>query len=478
MDEEKLALSCLEVLSPDLGYEDWRNVGMALHTVSEDLFDEWDQWSAKGEKYKPGECSRMWASFDSGGAIKLGTLISLAQSHGWKRPGVITPLRKNKTKKSNEDDKEPRAAQNYRELEELIGDDLRLNMLTQEIEVGGKPIENLDLFYLDVTCDFNIDIPKERCIDIVRKLALQNKYSPVVEHLKKIEESTKPLPKEEFNRCTERYFGVADELSQLMLKRTLIAAVARVFEPGCKVDTAFILHGKQGFFKSTFFSILGGEWFCDSLGDLRNLKDDLLVLHRHWIHEWGEIDRVTRKRDAEEIKAFITKAEDDVRPPYGRAPQRLARSSILVGSTNRDDFLKDSTGNRRYLIVTIDQPIKVDLLKEERDRLWAAAIEAYRAGETWYWSREEIDKVNERASEYLEQDPWLEYVAEYVKLGDEISISEIHSKCLKMAISDLRKHDEMRIADILRQLGCDKGKRRHDPQSKRKVQRWSCPGGE
>ena len=46
-----------------------------------------------------------------------------------------------------------------------------------------------------------------------------------------------------------------------MLKCTLIAAVARVFEPGCKFDNCFVIVGKQGARKSTFWSTLGGPFF-------------------------------------------------------------------------------------------------------------------------------------------------------------------------------------------------------------------------
>ena len=280
------------------------------------------------------------------------------------------------------------------------------------------------------------------------------------------------MPKEDFDRCAERYLGVTDDISQLMLKRTLIAAVARGFNPGCKVDTALILHGPQGFYKSTFFRILGGSWFSDSLGDLRNIKDDLLVLHRYWIHEWGEIEKVTRKREADEIKSFISKTEDDVRPPYGRAAQRLPRSCILTGTTNRREILRDPTGNRRFLIVSIDCPIATDLLQEERDRLWAAAIAAYRAGETWHWKKTEVTTVNERASDYLQQDPWEEPIVKYIDHRREVTASQLLDECLHIETGRQNRADQMRVTEILRRLGWYKEKRYIDPQTKRKVQRW------
>ena len=98
-----------------------------------------------------------------------------------------------------------------------------------------------------------------------------------------------------------------------------------------------------------------------------------MLLHRAWIHEWGEIDRVIGKKEAEAVKHFITIQEDRVRPPYGRKIELRKRQSILVGTTNRDDFIKDHTGNRRYPIFTAKH-VDMEWVTANRDAIWARAI--------------------------------------------------------------------------------------------------------
>jgi predicted P-loop ATPase len=116
-------------------------------------------------------------------------------------------------------------------------------------------------------------------------------------------------------------------------------------------------------------------------------KDDLMVLHRSWIMEWAEIDHIVGKQHAGEIKSFLSQSTDLFRVPYGKAAETFPRRGIIVGSTNRDSgFLVDDTGNRRFWVVpvtcTLESPIDVPNLMIERDSIWAAAMAAYRAGET------------------------------------------------------------------------------------------------
>ena len=129
---------------------------------------------------------------------------------------------------------------------------------------------------------------------------------------------------------------------------------------------------KQGIGKSRMWAVLGGEWFSDSLGDLRNLKDDVLSLHSAWIHEWGEIDAVVGKRESETLKKFLSAQVDNVRKPYGRGMETLHRSCGIVGTTNRDDFIKDPIGNRRFPVISVTQ-VNTDWLTEHRDAIWGSA---------------------------------------------------------------------------------------------------------
>ena len=119
-----------------------------------------------------------------------------------------------------------------------------------------------------------------------------------------------------------------------MLKCTLIAAVARVFDPGCKFDNACVLMGPQGARKSSFWAALADNFFSDALKDI-NGKDALMTLHSAWLTEFAELDSMTTKRQAGEVKAFLSQSTDIFRVPYGKVTEKFPRRGIVVGSTNR-----------------------------------------------------------------------------------------------------------------------------------------------
>jgi hypothetical protein len=116
--------------------------------------------------------------------------------------------------------------------------------------------------------------------------------------------------------------------------RWFLSAAARPLRPGCKVDTALVLVGPQGARKSSVFSALAGEWFSDTHVDLAS-KDAFLQLAGTWIMEWGEIERVTSRKGADEIKAFLSSKTDKYRPPYGRSVVEIPRSMIQVPASWR-----------------------------------------------------------------------------------------------------------------------------------------------
>ncbi|NEP19743.1 MAG: hypothetical protein F6J97_23125 [Leptolyngbya sp. SIO4C1] len=94
--------------------------------------------------------------------------------------------------------------------------------------------------------------------------------------------------------------------------------------------------------------------FDDSVGSVSD-KDERLKLHKSWFVEWAELEVVFRRKDVSAVKAFITTQTDQIRPPYGRAVMEFPRPSIIVGTTNFDEFLADPTGNRRFWVIGITQ---------------------------------------------------------------------------------------------------------------------------
>ena len=305
---------------------------------------------------------------------------------------------------------------------------MKLNKLQQKIELDGKEILLEEAYLLLADLD-GIDCTKTKASDIFAKVATENEYSPVITYLDTVAKSITPLSLE---NLASRYFGTNNPIYDIFLKRTLIAAVARAYSPGCKHDTTLVLQGKQGAGKSSFFNTLGGDWFDDSMGN-GSQKDDLIILHKSWIHEWGEIERTFSKRQSEELKAFITRKKDIFRPPYGRSALEFARQSIIVGTANGSDFLVDSTGNRRYWIIPVAHPkIDIQKLKSERDRIWSAAVKAYRNGEQW-WLTDEEEKLSQQNNQQFQIiDEWQGAIAGYLEHREQVSITELLTRVFEI----------------------------------------------
>jgi predicted P-loop ATPase len=177
-----------------------------------------------------------------------------------------------------------------------------------------------------------------------------------------------------------------------------------------------------------------------------------MLLHAAWIHEWGEIDRVIGKKESETVKHFITIPEDRVRPPYGRKTETWKRQSILVGTTNRADFIKDHTGNRRYPI-TSAKHVNIKWVQQHRDAIWARAQAEYDQGKRWWYEADEAKAITDKAQGYAEENYVHSKVEEYVTDVTEITVLGI---CTGIpGWSDLFKDDRTtrQIRQSLSRLG-------------------------
>lgn len=159
---------------------------------------------------------------------------------------------------------------------------------------------------------------------------------------------------------------------------TLIGAVRRLYQPGCKMDTVTILYGDQAARKSTFWKTLCADpnWFNDSKIHIES-PEGMKILQSAWIHEFSEIDDMTSVKSAEAIKAFLSSGSDKFRHSYARNPKHHDRRCILVGSTNKEQVLNDPTGSRRFWVIPTGPKINIELLQEHRDQIWAQALVGY-----------------------------------------------------------------------------------------------------
>lgn len=189
------------------------------------------------------------------------------------------------------------------------------------------------------------------------------------------------------------YLGAEDtEYVRTVTRKALIGAVARIMQPGCKHDHILVLVGPQGSRKSTTLAKLGKSWFSDSLYTVQG-KEAYEALQGFWIIEMGEM-AATRKAELESIKQFVSKQTDSFRAAYARRTQERPRQCAFFGTTNDDEFLRDSTGNRRFWPVTVTEKGRVTgdyITPELVDQVWAEVVVRYNAGEVWYLDDAEIE---------------------------------------------------------------------------------------
>lgn len=248
--------------------------------------------------------------------------------------------------------------------------------------------------------------------------------------------------------CANNWFE--DEIGE----KVLVAAVTRIYEPGAKWDYMIMLEGHQGQQKSWALEALGGNWFS-SLTINPESKDMLMRMRGAWIVEVGELKGLNTA-DLRQIKSFISEMVDEYRKPYDRKNKKYPRQCIMFGTTNEYAYLKDDTGNRRYIITPVLNEIKLEALKEDRDQIWAEAYQRYKEKFvlklTNELEKENAIRTNQR--HISSQDPWKDIVLEFAEtqMVDKgfVTIKDIYIYGLEAQIQKCSKLDEMRIATILK----------------------------
>jgi predicted P-loop ATPase len=358
-----------------------------------------------------------------------------------------------------EDERKSKIARYFQIVKNGWGDGLRLNKLKTQIELNGEPLD-LNHIRQRIAMEFDTDVPIGDAQAIVEMISGESAYNPVVDYLDTLQLSHPNIDTSILDDLATRYFGTTDPLHNTYLKKCLIASVARARHSGCKHDTATILVGNQGAFKSTFWKVLYSEdWFTDELGDA-NEKDELMKLHRFWCLEWSEFESVYRRKDVSSLKKFMSSTTDAFRTPYSRTVREYPRASVLVGTTNEREILADPTGSRRFWVIpVIADYIPVDRLVTERDKIWAAADALYRSGHHWWLTHDEQKAQSEANQEFEVKDPWLDKVKTYIEDREYVTISPLLEYLgVEIARQDIAA--ARRLGAVLRRLKWDVGTQR------------------
>jgi hypothetical protein len=265
------------------------------------------------------------------------------------------------------------------------------------------------------------------------------------------------------------YFGADDSEYVRAVSRYLWSALAgRVLSPGVKADMAPILVGEQGAAKSSSVAAMvpDPDFFTEvSFGE----RDDDLArkMRGRLLAEISEL-RGLRSREVESIKAFISRTHEHWVPKYREFATTFPRRLVFVGTTNKDEFLADETGNRRWLPVRVSRA-DVEAVKRDRLQLWAEGRELFRRGGIAYQAAEELAEPVHK--EHMITDPWAEEIARWLGEPDTLTgacpgarsflrVGEVAREALRLEAKQISKGEEMRICNSLQELGYTRKKQR------------------
>lgn len=242
--------------------------------------------------------------------------------------------------------------------------------------------------------------------DAILAVAAERAYHPIKEYLDNLSEWDGI---DRVETLLVDYFGATDNsYTKAVTRKTMVAAVARIYHPGTKFDSVLILNGPQGIGKSTFFAKLAGDWFSDSL-TLTDMKDKAgpEKLQGYWMLELGELAGM-RKTDVEVVKSFISRCDDKYRASYGVNVESHPRQCVIVGSTNAESgFLRDITGNRRFWPVRISGNGKKkawQMSVYDVEQIWAETLVLYEKGEKLYLEGDDVHLATSEQDDAMESD--------------------------------------------------------------------------
>lgn len=265
------------------------------------------------------------------------------------------------------------------------------------------------------------------------------------------------------------YLGADDtHYVKQVTRKMLLAAIARLYQPGTKFDQMLVLVGPQGAGKSSILAKLGREWFSDSLRTFEN-KEAGEHLQSGWIFEIGELSAM-KKTEVEEVKAFLSKTEDRYRVAFDRQVSEFPRKCVFFGTTNTREFLRDTSGNRRFWpVVVVPERSERNhwdhLTDEEVRQIWAEVLCWFKAGETLMLDNEARAEAERQQAAHMESDPregliqeWLNEPVEDPQgrptddLRDRVCAAQIWVECLHKRKGDMKPWEAKEICDIVRRI--------------------------
>lgn len=339
---------------------------------------------------------------------------------------------------------------------------------------------------------YSMIVSDEMALKTVITVARRHRRHPIRDYLHGLEWDGEAR----VDRMLVDLFGAADKLYNLQAARDfMVSAVSRILwvdpkQPhvGSKVDFMLVLEGLQGKKKTTALQALfGASWYVETLESPAG-KDFYQVIQGCWGVEIAEMDSFT-KADVTAVKGAITRLTDKYRAPYERMPRSYRRECVFVGTTNESEYLRDTTGGRRFLPVRVrdDGSINLGALIEQRDQLWAEAVHLFRQGHEWWHLPDDAEE--EQEARFFE-DSWEGRISRWLAGADKrdgaypgrlygqapdwTTTDELLLYALNVDTARHGRPEQMRVAGIMKRLGW---KHTRVVVDERRERRWLSASG-
>lgn len=354
-----------------------------------------------------------------------------------------------------------RRIENLRLAIERLGVELRLNEHDGQFEVVGLDGfgPNLDdgaadRLFFEIESRFRIKLSVDVFSRALHDIARSNRHHPLRDLLTTLKWDGVPR----VVTALSTYFGVIDNAyTQEVAQVFFVGAVRRVMRPGVKFDETVVLEGPQGAGKSEALRILAlnDRWFSDDFPLRGDGKEVIEATEGKWIIEIAELAGMT-KAAVEHVKALQSRTKDRARRPYARYAVDVPRQSVFVGTTNESHYLRDLTGNRRFLPVRVTA-IDLEALKRDREQLWAEAVQLEKSRKVIGLPKVLWAMAAEEQSRRVIEDPWYELL-DAAFAGDsniKVSSSEVW-QVLGLRQGEQKQADNKLVGHAMRRLGFEK----------------------
>lgn len=296
--------------------------------------------------------------------------------------------------------------------------------LTKDIRIGntffkkGELPSNFDsvvkVYFESV---LGVAFSNQAMLDGMETFFSERSYNPVMEYMEKAAENWDG--RKRINQMLQVYLGAEDiDLVSKIAEMWLVGAVAKVYEPYAKFDYVLDLVGGQGVGKTSLLQKLGGEWYTDAVTDFAN-KDNYDIMLKALIVNDDEMVASNRMSFAE-TKAFISKTSLRFRKPYMKRTEEFAKNFVLARTTNQKEYLKDKTGERRFLSVMADtsrqkkHPMEIE--PETVEQIWGEAVTIYKAGADLMFDKETEERLEIYREKFMYRDEVELQVLEYLEM--------------------------------------------------------------